>query len=400
MGSSYVKPQGTTEIGTYGTNNAVYYNKDTDTFYLYDVNAAASGSGLGLGSKFEEVTDKSTIRKLQIQFASQRSSSTVDTGLGQISSGPLSNPSSTTEFDTYIRYPNGVTLDIDTDYVLFQFGKYVPPFSQQSANNNTINQYESYNASTNEMTDQTVKVKAWSGENYDIGSVVLPMPQDLSNEQKQNWQGKSFTRLGKSVIAAAAGGDMSKIGSTFKDVSGNAKAIQTALTAGVLNAIPGVGGNITFNDIAGSTRGIVLNPNAEVLYDSPDLREIGMVFKMYAQSDQEAKHIKLICDTFRTASLPKFGAEGDVSFTSGQKQLTGDNFIRVPLLCKFSFMRGGDTNKWIPQYKPCAITQVEVNYTPDGTYATYEDGSPVATELSIKFIETKLIFDNEIEKGF
>jgi len=398
MGSSYVQPQGTTEIGTYGTNNSVYYNKDTDTFYLYDVNAAAS-SQIGAGSKFEEVTDKSTIRKLQIQFASERSSTSVDTGLGQISSGPLSNPSSTTEFDTYIRYPNGVTLDIDTDYVLFQFGKYVPPFSQQAANNNTINQYESYNASTNEMTDQTVKVKAWSGESYDIGSVVLPMPQDLSNEQKQNWQGKSFTRLGKSVIAAAAGGDMSKIGSTFKDVSGNAKAIQTALTAGVLNAIPGVGGNITFNDIAGSTRGIVLNPNAEVLYDSPDLREIGMVFKMYAQSAEEAKHIKLICDTFRTASLPKFGAEGSIS-VGGDADLAGDNFLRVPLLCKFSFMRGGDTNKWIPQYKPCAITQVEVNYTPDGTYATYEDGSPVATELSIKFIETKLIFDNEIEKGF
>ena len=398
MGSSYVQPQGTTEIGTYGTNNTVFYNKDTDTFYLYDVNAAAS-SQIGIGSKFEEVTDKSTIRKLQIQFASQRSSSTVDTGLGQIISGPLSNPSSTTEFDTYIRYPNGVTLDVDTDYVLFQFGKYVPPFSQQAANNNTINQYESYNASTNEMTNQTVKVKAWSGENYDIGSVVLPMPQDLSNEQKQNWQGKSFTRLGKSVIAAGAGGDMSKIGSTFKDVSGNAKAIQTALTAGVLNAIPGVGGNITFNDIAGSTRGIVLNPNAEVLYDSPDLREIGMVFKMYAQSDEEAKHIKLICDTFRTASLPKFGAEGSID-VGGGADLAGDNFLRVPLLCKFSFMRGGDTNKWIPQYKPCAITQVEVNYTPDGTYATYADGSPIATELSIKFIETKLIFDNEIEKGF
>ena len=399
MGSSYVKPQGAAEIGTYGTNNAVYYNKDTDTFYLYDVNAAASGSGLGLGSKFEEVTDKSTIRKLQIQFASQRSSSTVDTGLGQISSGPLSNPSGTTEFDTYIRYPNGVNLNVDTDYVLFQFGKYVPPFSQQAANNNTINQYESYNASTNEMTDQTIKVRAWSGEVRTIGSVVLPMPQDLSNEQKQNWQGKSFTRLGKSVIAAAAGGDMSKIGSTFKDVSGNAKAIQTALTAGVLNAIPGVGGNITFNDIAGSTRGIVLNPNAEVLYDSPDLREIGMVFKMYAQSAEEAKHIKLICDTFRTASLPKFGAEGSID-VGGGADLAGDNFLRVPLLCKFSFMRGGDTNKWIPQYKPCAITQVEVNYTPDGTYATYADGSPIATELSIKFIETKLIFDNEIEKGF
>ena len=399
MTTSYVQPKGTKDIGTYGTNNSVFYNKDTDTFYLYDNNAATSGLGVGR-NKFTQVTDKKIIRELQVQYASERGSTQKDTGLGEVSSGPLSNPSSTTEFDTYIRYPNGVTLDVDTDYVLFQFGKYVPPFSQQAADNSAINQYESYNASTNEMSDQTVKVKAWSGESYDIGSIVLPMPQDLSNEQKQNWQGKSFTRLGKTIIAAAAGGDMSKIGSTFKDVSGNAAAIGDAIKAGVLNSIPGVGGNITFNDIAGSTRGVVLNPNAEVLYDSPDLREIGMVFKMYAQSDEEAKHIKLICDTFRTASLPKFGAEGDVGFTSGQKQLTGDNFIRVPLLCKFSFMRGGDTNKWIPQYKPCAITQVEVNYTPDGTYATYADGSPIATELSIKFIETKLIFDNEIEKGF
>ena len=398
MTTSYVQPKGTKDIGTYGTNNSVFYNKETDTFYLYDNNAAISGFGVGR-NKFTQVTDKKIIRELQVQYASERGSSQKDTGLGEVSSGPLSNPSSTTEFDTYIRYPNGVTLDVDTDYVLFQFGKYVPPFSQQAADNSAINQYESYNASTNEMSDQTVKVKAWSGESYDIGSIVLPMPQDLSNEQKQNWQGKSFTRLGKTIIAAAAGGDMSKIGSTFKDVSGNAAAIGDAIKAGVLNSIPGVGGNITFNDIAGSTRGVVLNPNAEVLYDSPDLREIGMVFKMYAQSAEEAKHIKLICDTFRTASLPKFGAEGSIG-VGGSADLAGDNFIRVPLLCKFSFMRGADPNKWIPQYKPCAITQVEVNYTPDGTYATYDDGSPVATELSIKFIETKLIFDNEIEKGF
>ena len=400
MGSTYTKPQGAIDLGAYDSSNTVFYVPGTDTFYLLE--DSVGGYAAINGGKFREVNDKSTIRKLQIQFASEREKvgAYLDDPLGYINSGPLSNPSSTTEFDTYIRYPNGVKLDVDTDYVLFQFGKYVPPFSQSAADNSAVNQYESYNASTNEMTDQTVKVRAWSGENYNIGSVVLPMPQDLSNEQKQNWQGKSFTRVGKSVIAAAAGGDMSKIANTFSDRDGNITAITTAMATGIFNNIPGVGGNVTFNDISGSTRGIVLNPNAEVLYDSPDLREIGMVFKMYAQSDEEAKHIKLICDTFRTASLPKFGAEGDVSFTSGQKQLSGDNFIRVPLLCKFSFMRGGDTNKWIPQYKPCAITQVEVNYTPDGTYATYADGSPIATELSIKFIETKLIFDNEIEKGF
>jgi hypothetical protein len=46
----------------------------------------------------------------------------------------------------------------------------------------------------------------------------------------------------------------------------------------------------------------------------------------------------------------------------------------------------------------CAITQVDINYTPDGTYATYEDGSMVAIELSVAFQESKLIFSSEVEQ--
>ena len=48
----------------------------------------------------------------------------------------------------------------------------------------------------------------------------------------------------------------------------------------------------------------------------------------------------------------------------------------------------------------CAITNVDVNYTPDVAYATYDDsknpGQPVAIELSIGFQETKLVFADEI----
>ena len=80
--------------------------------------------------------------------------------------------------------------------------------------------------------------------------------------------------------------------------------------------------------------------------------------------------------------------------------MQGDNFIRVPYLCKFTFMSGSTSNAWIAQFKPCAITRVQVNYTPDGTYATYTSGSPVATELSINFLESKVIFTNEIAGGF
>ena len=77
-----------------------------------------------------------------------------------------------------------------------------------------------------------------------------------------------------------------------------------------------------------------------------------------------------------------------------------DNWIRVPNLCKFTFMHGDKPHPWLIQFKPCAISRVEVNYTSDGTFATYSDGAPVAVELSLNFMETKLIFSDEVEAGY
>ena len=73
-----------------------------------------------------------------------------------------------------------------------------------------------------------------------------------------------------------------------------------------------------------------------------------------------------------------------------------ENFIRVPRLCKFTFMKGNKPHEYLTQFKPCAMSGVTVNFTPDNTYATYNDGAPVATELRINFQETKLIFADEV----
>ena len=62
-------------------------------------------------------------------------------------------------------------------------------------------------------------------------------------------------------------------------------------------------------------------------------------------------------------------------------------------------MKGQGLHPYLTQYKTCAITRVQVNYTPDGNYATYADGAPVATEISLDFLETKLIFDQEISNN-
>ena len=63
-------------------------------------------------------------------------------------------------------------------------------------------------------------------------------------------------------------------------------------------------------------------------------------------------------------------------------------------------MNGSKPHPYIIQFKPCAIQAVEVNYTPDGTFATYGDGAPVAVELRVNFMETKLVYEDEVKWGY
>ena len=306
----------------------------------------------------------------------------------KISSGPLEGKGVD---DKTQKWPNAA-IESTTDYVFFQFGKYLPPFSNDAnwGSGATFNKRAGYNAGVDRL-----KV------DDDFPAIMLPIPQDLGNEIAQTWQGKAFTGMGAAAITALAGGNFSKITQKMGDFTGNVKSIQDSLTTGALNLLPGAGGNLDVNDISGATRGVVLNPNAELLYDAPEMREIGMSFKMVPKNPAEAKTIRTICQTFRRAALPKWGgSEGADDIMKKEPGLQRDNFIRVPRLCKFTFMHGSEAHEWVAQFKPCAISNVTVNYTPDGTFATYSDGSPVATELRLNFKETKLIFSDEVEHGF
>ena len=336
-----------------------------------------------------------------------------------------------------LRYPNDA-VDKTTDYVFFQFGKYLPPFSrdakelrdtrEEQIKNGTFKESETGDRDyIVEQSNRTATRSMYESsiENLELRNetIMLPMPQDLSNEINQQWQGKQFTATGRAAVAALAAGQFSYASEVVKNIAGNATALQTAFNTSVLNTIPGVGGNLDFNDVSGSTRGIVINPNAELLYDSPEMREVGMIFRLVPRNDKEAATIKSIIRAFRRASMPRWGGldregnEGDVDLTTGETTTnigggtneqkksqinlgSRDNWIQVPDLCKFTFMTGPEPNGNIIQFKPCAISGVEVNYTPDGTYAAYASGVPVAVELRLNFMETKLIFADEVDVGY
>ena len=91
--------------------------------------------------------------------------------------------------------------------------------------------------------------------------------------------------------------------------------------------------------------------------------------------------------------LPSFGGNATSFFGGSQPQ---GNLIQVPNICTIKYMKGSSFHPYLPQYKAMAISNVAINYTPDGSYATYADGSPVATQLKVSLKEMKNIFASEI----
>ena len=101
--------------------------------------------------------------------------------------------------------------------------------------------------------------------------------------------------------------------------------------------------------------------------------------------------------SFSLGGAPVLGfGESDTKDVNENRALEA-SFIKVPKVCQVTYMRGEKQHPHLPAYKMCAITDVAVNYTPDGNYAVYNDGMPVATELKVSFMETKLLFSEDVD---
>lgn len=331
---------------------------------------------------------------------------------------------------TAVRYPADLTVGAESDYVLFEFYEYQPPFQGVEAG---------IESTTGEKIENAVKIAA-TVVNPVIGligsavsqkieketksfasrslavynqsatdekfykktsrpSIVLYMPEDIATGYRTQWSGKKFGNFTANVLKTAGSDNIFEgIKNAFGTANQGLDNILPQTTNKIIQETIATitGDSISADDIFATTRGVILNPNVELLFTGHELRNIDLRYKLVPRNKTEAANIKKIINTFRAAALPNFADGDEINLSSGAS--VAQNFIKVPNLCKVSFMRGGGLNPDVPQYKMMAMVQVGINYTPDGTYATLEDGTMVAYELELQLQETKLIFSEEVEK--
>lgn len=318
-----------------------------------------------------------------------------------------------------LRYPKDRQISDNTDYVSFRFFHYKPPFGsgrEENAKNikgknlaEDLNNKQRKKAGEDTAKQNVGALYGQSNTNIDHKNLVpaegkgykdilLYMPEDINAQYGANW-GAAGWGVGAALLAKGIGSFGYSQKSTVEKwaegfgAAGDAFMGGTkiggfkAMTEGMNKAL---GTSITPNQLQGGITGTITNPNVEMMYEAPEMRGFTLNFKMVARSNDESREIRNICGIFKKAMLPEYGGQTMAGMATSGALLT------IPKVCQPTFMTGSKSNPYVSQFKPCVITAVNVNYTPDGAWATYQEGDPVATQLTLTFKEMKLVFAQEI----
>ena len=174
----------------------------------------------------------------------------------------------------------------------------------------------------------------------------------------------------------------------FKNIKQGGSALLNAFAAEATARVTGQ--SISQDQILARTSGKVLNPNAELLFQGPVLRDFNFDFLMIARSEQEGKEIRKIIRWFKTGMAPKFN---------------GATFLETPNVFTLEYRNGtrpGDILKTVNRFSPggLALRTIAVDYAPSGYWSAYQDSQPVAIKMSLNFAELRPIYEqDQSQKG-
>lgn len=220
-----------------------------------------------------------------------------------------------------------------------------------------------------------------------LGTVMLPVPGGVADANVVSWGPDNmdpaslaaanavFDGLSKKGGVGAKGEEtMTQLGDALKEAGSSAEASEGL--AGILTKqVTGVGNILT------RKKGKIANPNIELLFNAPQLRPFSFTYRLSPRSREESVMVKRIIRMFKQSMMPSQSKSG--------------LFLESPNTYKLTFHHGQKEHNYLPKIKECALTSFNVNYTPDGNYATYEDSSMVAYEVQFSFQELEPVFNQD-----
>ena len=224
-----------------------------------------------------------------------------------------------------------------------------------------------------------------------IGSCILPVPSGISDSNNVNWgsgelnpvqmalAGVALETISKGI---AKGAD--KLEEEVKNAANNKEDVKTGIAAVIASSAGNIG-----KQALQRGQGMVVNPNMELLFGGPAMRDFSFAFKLSPRSMKEAETVVKIIKFFKQGMAP---IRSQSNF-----------FLKAPHTFKMEYLlkTGGRSrlHPYLNKFKECALKSCTVQYTPDGNYNTFTDGVMASYSMQLQFAELEPIFNDDYGSG-
>ena len=219
-------------------------------------------------------------------------------------------------------------------------------------------------------------------------TVCLPIQGKITDQNMVGWTGREMN----AAQIAAAGLSESFITGGVKEAEKDAKSLKASvIDPEVKRRI-----DLLAAEKASSTTGLlsrldgsIANPNLELLFQGPDLRPFSFNFIMSARDEAEATMIRSIIRFFKQ--------------NMAVQRTKSNIFLKSPNIFKVEYKSSrakGRLHPSINRIKECALQSLSIDYTPAGTYSTFNDAKSTMTAytMSMQFTELEPIFSDDYDK--
>ena len=211
-------------------------------------------------------------------------------------------------------------------------------------------------------------------------AIQLPMPNEFLNNYSLEWDTEST--LIYDLMMRAPG------------LMGDAVGLQTSqstdkqtTTEAISQATLGAGKALQAGGISAAT-GMASNSKKEQIFKGVNFRSFGMRYTFHPKDVGEARTVQNIIQTFKYHMMPEYYSANQFTFI-------------YPSEFDITFFTDyGYENEWVCKIGTCVLTDMAVNYTPDGVWAVHDGGVPNVIQISLSFKELGIITKEAIEQGF
>ena len=303
-----------------------------------------------------------------------------------------------------MKYPQD--MDVNQDH--FKIMKYNYQRRDLNASKPRRNETQVETLSDGTQVERTVSIAGDSVVGSKLmGSILLPMPK-VTDVNGVEWGKSELTISGLAALGTVdkltVGGKLAGKGKEERErdadikkqleelrginpSGSSAKNFASATYTQIVSKLAGFafGTDLDADTYLARSGGRVLNPNAEMLFQGPVIRDFSFSFLMIARNKIEGDEIRRIIRFLKLGMAPKF---------------RNTTYLKNPDIFTLQYKSGkgeNDVLNTVNRFNPggLALTTMAVDYAPNGYWSAYRDSQPVAVKMDLSFTELRPIYEQD-----